>query len=152
MKLKSTPEDFRVEELTDVKLGDGLPGRFTFYRLTKRGIGTIEAADAICRRWNLASRQLSFGGLKDRHAVTIQYLTILDGPQKTVREKSFDLEPLGRVPHQYGPAHFRGNRFQIVLRDLSQKSALQAQTELSTIPRDGVPNYFDDQRFGSVGF
>ena len=67
MKLKRQPEDFQVEELPLVAGGDR--GRFALYRLTKRGMGTLEAIEAICRRWNLAGRRVSYGGLKDRHAV-----------------------------------------------------------------------------------
>ena len=78
MKLKCRPEDFRVEELTAAKPGGS--GRYTFYRLTKRDLGTIEAVEAIRRRWNLSGRQVSYAGLKDRHASTIQYLSIADGP------------------------------------------------------------------------
>lgn len=150
MKLKRQPEDFRVEELPLVEERD--VGRFTFYRLTKRGVGTLEALEEIRRRWNLASRQISYGGLKDRHAVTIQYLTILDGPDRGFRERGMDLEPLGRLTHPYGPNQFRGNRFAVVLRDLSAPTGEAARLALEELPRDGLPNYFDDQRFGSVGF
>src|SRR6187401_3308426 len=104
MKLKRKPEDFQVEELTTLRPLER--GRFTLYRLTKRGLGTIEAVEAICRRWNLAGRRVSYGGLKDRHAVTIQYLTILEGPRKEIHDRSFDLEPLGFANQPYGPAHF----------------------------------------------
>ena len=149
MKLKRQPEDFRVEELPLVEGTDF--GRFAFYRLTKRGVGTLEALEEIRRRWNLASRQISYGGLKDRHAVTIQYLTILDGPDRGFRERGLDLEPLGRLTHPYGPNQFRGNRFVVVLRDLSTARAEAARVALEELPRDGLPNYFDDQRFGSVG-
>src|SRR5215467_11086232 len=72
MKLKCQPEDFRVEELTDARPGSS--GRYTFYRLTKRDLGTIEAVEAIRRRWNLSGRRVSYAGLKDRHAQTVQYL------------------------------------------------------------------------------
>ena len=150
MKLKRQPEDFRVEELPLVEGGDF--GRFGFYRLTKRGVGTLEALEEIRRRWNLSSRQVSYGGLKDRHAVTIQYLTILDGPDRGFRERGLDLEPLGRLTHPYGPDQFRGNRFTVVLRDLSARKAEAAKVAIEELPRDGLPNYFDDQRFGSVGF
>jgi tRNA pseudouridine13 synthase len=150
MKLKRQPEDFRVEELPLVEGGDF--GRFGFYRLTKRGIGTLEAIEAIRRRWNLSGRQISYGGLKDRHAVTIQYLTILDGPDRGLKEGSLDLEPVGRLTHPYGPNQFRGNRFTVVLRDLSPEKARTAEQALEELPRDGLPNYFDDQRFGSVGY
>ena len=100
MKLKRLPEDFQVEELTSVT--PSAHGRFTLYRLTKRGLGTIEAIDAICRRWNLSSRRVSYGGLKDRHAVTIQYLTVAEGPQRSIRVDHFDLEPVGQLAHPYG--------------------------------------------------
>ncbi len=149
MKLKRQPEDFRVEELPIVAGGDR--GRFTFYRLTKRGLGTLEAIEAISRRWNLAGRRISYGGLKDRHAVTVQYLTIFDGPARALHESSFDLEPQGRLAHPYGPAHFRGNRFAVVLRDLSTEALARAERAVGELARDGLPNYFDDQRFGSVG-
>jgi tRNA pseudouridine13 synthase len=150
MKLKRQPEDFRVEELPIVRPLDR--GRFGFYRLTKRGLGTLEAVEFIRRRWNLSGQQIAYGGLKDRHAVTIQYLTILDGPMQPLREQSFDLEPVGRLAAPYGPNGFRGNRFVVTLRDLSREAADKAVAALEEVPRDGLPNYFDDQRFGSVGF
>ena len=101
MKLKCQPEDFRVEELPLVS-PDG-PGRYTFYRLAKRDVGTIEAVEAICRRWNLAARRVSYAGLKDRHAATTQYLTIADGPPQSASGPNFELEPVGRLSHPYGP-------------------------------------------------
>lgn len=150
MKLKRLPEDFQVEELPLVEAGER--GRFVLYRLTKRGLGTLEAIEAVCRRWNLAGRRVSYGGLKDRHAVTVQYLTIFDGPERPLHETSLDLVPLGRVDQPYGPDQFRGNRFVVVLRDLSPRALELAGNAVGEIPRDGLPNYFDDQRFGSVGF
>lgn len=151
MKLKRLPEDFQVEELPVVAEGEPR-GRFVYYRLTKCGLGTLEAIEAVSRRWNIAGRRISYGGLKDRHARTIQYLTIFEGPERPLHESSFDLEPVGRRSEPYGPAHFRGNRFVVVLRDLSPHSLDRALKAVGEIPRDGLPNYFDDQRFGSVGF
>jgi tRNA pseudouridine13 synthase len=149
MKLKCRPEDFRVEELPIVS--PERLGKYTLYRLKKREIGTIEAVEAICRRWNLAGRQVSYAGLKDRHAATLQYMTIVDGPRRNARGPNFELEPVGRLTHPYGPQHFRGNRFQIVLRDMSADNMERSLSEIATLSRDGLPNYFDDQRFGSLG-
>ncbi len=115
-------------------------------------MGTLEAVEAIRRRWNLAGAQIHYGGLKDRHAETIQYLTILDGPDRPLRETNLELEPIGRLSHPYGPRDFRGNRFHLVLRDLGREAAERAERSARQVPRDGLPNYFDDQRFGSVGF
>ena len=40
----------------------------------------------------------------------------------------------------------------MVLRDLSSEALARAVAGVAELPRDGLPNYFDDQRFGSVGF
>lgn len=150
MKLKRLAEDFQVEELPLIRGGER--GRFVFYRLTKRGLGTLEAVEAVCRRWNLTGSRVSYGGLKDKHAVTTQYLTIADGPERPLRETSFEIVPVGRIDRPYGPALFRGNRFTVVIRDLTEQAAADAVRAVGQLPRDGLPNYFDDQRFGSVGF
>jgi tRNA pseudouridine13 synthase len=148
MKIKCVPEDFQVEELPTAQGGE--EGRFILYRLTKRGLGTLEAVEAIRRRWNLSGHQVRYGGLKDRHAVTVQYLTILNGPQRRLRESSFELEPVGHLPQPYGPSSFRGNRFLVVIRDLTSSEVERAREVSARVPLEGLPNYFDDQRFGSV--
>ena len=51
MKLKQAPEDFQVEEVTDVIAG--AEGLFAFYRLEKSGWATPDALQAIRRRWRL---------------------------------------------------------------------------------------------------
>ena len=149
MKLKCQPDDFRVEELTEAHPGQA--GRFTFYRLSKRDIGTIEAVEAICRRWNLSNRQVHYAGLKDRHAATVQYLTIADGPSRDMRTSLFELEPIGRLARPYTSGQLVGNRFELVLRDLDAPESARALEAIGDIPAVGLPNYFDDQRFGSVG-
>jgi tRNA pseudouridine13 synthase len=149
MKIKCQPEDFRVEELPLV-WPDG-SGRYTLYRLTKRGVGTIEAIETICHRWNIPGRRVSYAGLKDRHAVTTQYVSIVDGPARTLSAPNFEVEPVGRLPKPYGPQQLRGNRFELVLRDLTEEEVGRIITAIPAIPNDGLPNYFDDQRFGSVG-
>lgn len=149
MKLKCQPDDFRVEELTDARPGPS--GRYTFYRLTKRDQGTIEAVGEICLRWNLSGRQVSYAGLKDRHAATIQYLTIAGGPSRSMRTPRFELEPMGRLAQPYSSRQLIGNRFEVVLRALDASEMERARAEVEDIPRVGLPNYFDDQRFGSVG-
>ena len=79
-------------------------------------------------------------------------MTILGGPNRSIRDPNLELEPLGLVARAYGPTFFRGNRFRLVLRDMGEDAAARAVRALASIDRDGVPNYFDDQRFGSVGF
>src|SRR5262245_19716120 len=95
MKLEQRPDDFRVEELSSVTPGD--TGPFSFYRLEKRGWTTPDALSALRRRWKIDHRRLSYGGLKDRHAHTIQYLTIHNGPERNLTHGTFEVTYLGRV-------------------------------------------------------
>src|SRR5262245_38835117 len=105
MKLKQRPEDFQVEEVTDV-----LPtahGNFAFYRLEKSGWSTPDAFQAIRRRWKIDLRRLSYGGLKDRHAHTVQYFTILHGPQRHLTHQEVAVRYLGQVSEAYTSQHIR---------------------------------------------
>ena len=149
MKLKRLPEDFQVEELTD--FGPNNAGEFALYRLTKSGLGTPEVIEAVARRWNLGRRQISYGGLKDRHAVTRQFLTIRRGPRRDLRQTNFELAYRGQAVRSIGPSDIQANRFQIVIRSLATEEVAAAEAALGEVRRDGLPNYFDDQRFGSVG-
>jgi tRNA pseudouridine13 synthase len=148
MKLKQEPEDFHVEEVTDVH--PGTEGAFAFYRLEKRGWATPDALSALRRRWQIEPRRLAYGGLKDRHAWTIQYLTILHGPRRNFHQQQIAVEYLGQIQAPYSSREIRCNRFQLTLRDVDRTSAEAALAHLERLGIEGVPNYFDDQRFGSV--
>ncbi|MFO0802424.1 MAG: tRNA pseudouridine(13) synthase TruD [Gemmataceae bacterium] len=149
MKLKQQPEDFRVEELTDAQ-PEGR-GEFAFYRLDKTGWTTPDAINAIRRRWNIDWPRVSYGGLKDRHAITSQHLTIFRGPERDITVDKVKLAYLGRLAEPFTAADIRANRFTLVLRSLSAQDLDRAEHAIREVQRAGLPNYFDDQRFGSVG-
>jgi tRNA pseudouridine13 synthase len=148
MKLKQFPEDFRVEEITCVR-GERA-GPFAFYLLEKRGWTTPDALALIRRRWQIEPSRLSYGGLKDRHAHTTQHLTILHGPQRGLRQQQVALQYLGQTNAPFTSQDIEANRFRITLRALTVAEAEVAQARLTRVASEGVPNYFDDQRFGSV--
>ena len=148
MKLKQQPDDFQVEELTDLVPEE--KGAFAFYRLEKRGWATPDAFAAVMRRWGLASQQLSYGGLKDRHAATVQYFTIYHGPRRGLHHHDVSVAYLGQVREPYMSRHIRANRFQLVLRDVAEAERGLMEMRLQEVAAAGLPNYFDDQRFGSV--
>jgi tRNA pseudouridine13 synthase len=148
MKLKQQPEDFQVEERTDVSPAE--QGPFAFYRLEKRGWSTPDALATIRRRWRLEPRRLSYGGLKDRHAQTVQYFTVWHGPRRNLRQQGLSVTYLGLVGEPYTSTQIRANRFRITLRHLTPAACAAAERCLAEVRVDGVPNYFDDQRFGSV--
>lgn len=148
MKLKQLPEDFRVEELTDV--APAADGPFALYRLHKIGWTTPDAIQVIARRWNLRWNQIGYGGLKDRHADTTQYLTVLHGPRRNLSHQRIELTHLGQAHQPYSSRDIRANRFAVVLRAVWPEDEAGVLAAVEQVRQTGVPNYFDDQRFGSV--
>ena len=148
MKLRQSPDDFRVEELptvTPTKMG-----HFAYYALDKRGWTTHDAIDLIKRTWKLHPSMVSFGGLKDRHAHTTQFMTIAGGRPEDFRQFDVVLRFLGYLDQPYTSEHFSGNRFRVVLRSMTSAEVDAAIVALGEVRSVGVANYFDDQRFGSV--
>jgi tRNA pseudouridine13 synthase len=148
MKLKQRPEDFQVEELTDAAAGE--EGPFAFYRLEKSGWTTHDAVGAIRRRWKLDARRFSYGGLKDRHAQTVQYFTVFRGPRRKLTQQNLSVTYLGQRNEPYTSQDMRGNRFRLTLRALDEEEIAAVGPTLEEIRSAGLGNYFDDQRFGSV--
>jgi tRNA pseudouridine13 synthase len=142
VKIKQKPEDFVVTELDRYDLAK--TGPYALYRLVKWDIGTIEAVRNLASHWKLPASQISFGGLKDRHARTEQVISIRGGPERRFEGSTFRVDFLGRSRDPISRASFHGNRFEITVRDL------QEIPDLEPVRRFGVPNYFDDQRFGSI--
>jgi tRNA pseudouridine13 synthase len=148
MKLKQSPDDFQVQERTDVTPRPA--GRFAFYRLEKRGWSTPDAVAAVVRRWRLEPGRLSYGGLKDRHAWTTQHLTIAHGPRRGLHHHAVTLHYLGQIDQPFTSHDIRCNAFRLTLRDLAAADQQGVAERLTAVKAEGVPNYFDDQRFGSV--
>jgi tRNA pseudouridine13 synthase len=148
MKLKQQPDDFQVEELTAVQ--PGVDGAHALYRLTKRGWSTPDALGVVRRRWQIAPNRLSYGGLKDRHAATSQYLSIFHGPRRNLHQQGIEVSYLGQITHPYTSRDITANRFRLTLRDIRPEDRAQVEQRLAQVAAVGLPNYFDDQRFGSV--
>jgi tRNA pseudouridine13 synthase len=148
MKLKRIVEDFQVEERVGLApTGGGV----ALYRLTKQSLGTLEAVGAVARKWNLARGQIAFAGLKDKHALTRQFVTIAGGPRRSLSQENLSLEYVGQTARPIHAGDITANAFSIVIRDLQEQEANSAAAALESAAEFGVPNYFDDQRFGSLG-
>jgi tRNA pseudouridine13 synthase len=148
MKLKQIPSDFRVEELTNLSPGE--TGPFAFYLLDKINWTTPDALNLVRKRWKVPFTRLAFGGLKDRHASTSQFVSIFRGPQRNFTHPGVSLIYKGQIELPFSSADIKANRFSLTLRSMSEAAVVQARSSLPELARVGVPNYFDDQRFGSV--
>jgi tRNA pseudouridine13 synthase len=148
MHIKQKPDDFRVEELT--RLQGGKTGDYALYRLDKRGWTTADAVQIIRRRWKIEGRRVAIGGLKDRHAETSQYFTIYRGPQRKLTHANLHVTYLGQVGEAYSSKYIEANRFAVTIRAMTAEQIGASLRALEEVLEAGVPNYYDDQRFGSV--
>lgn len=147
MRLKTTPEDFRVRELLDWP--ESAEGGYVVHRLRKEKLSTAEALQMLSRECNIDRNGIAYAGLKDRQAITEQFITI----ERRAVELSLgnlSVEPVGTTDAPITSKQSRGNAFEIVIRDLRPPQASQLRRSMPSLLRTGFPNYFDDQRFGCI--
>lgn len=150
---KSTPDDFEVEEIPAYEPNDEKGAEHLFLWIEKRGRSTQDVAKALARHCELNERDVSWAGLKDRQAVTRQYLC---APARFVEPKlaTFAMEGVtvlraARHRNKLKGGHLRGNRFSLVVRGVTAPDV--AREALARLRRFGIPNYFGEQRFGVGG-
>lgn len=150
-ELRAVPEDFRVEEVPAYPLSG--EGEHLFLHLEKRGHTTAHVLRELCAQVGVRDRDVGVAGLKDRHAVTTQWISV--PARYEARLSHFTLEGVRvletrRHGNKLGLGHLRGNRFVVRVRDAAG-TADQAALTLALLTRHGVPNYFGPQRFGLRG-
>jgi tRNA pseudouridine13 synthase len=95
--------------------------------------------------------------MKDRHAVTTQAISIpfaLDrDPNEVLALKLNGIEILEATRHQnkLRTGHLLGNRFQVVLRGLTDEGRAQFLSAMKDAADNGIPNAYGPQRFGRDG-
>lgn len=150
---KATPDDFVVEELPAYEPSGEPDCEHLFLWVEKRGHSTQDVAKALARHCGFYEKDISWAGLKDRHAVTRQYLC---APARKVEPKldSFSMPGVTvlratRHRNKLKSGHLHGNRFELKLREVKDPAA--ALASLEHLVKLGVPNYFGEQRFGFGG-
>lgn len=148
--LRQTQEDFIVEE--ELGFEPEGEGEHLWVWLEKRGMNTDQVARQLARLAGVKQSSVSYAGLKDRHAVTRQWFSIhlpkfAGDPVREWRDAQWRILKAVRARRKIRRGSLQGNHFIITLREArSDKHAIE--TRLKQIARNGVPNYFGEQRFG----
>lgn len=148
MKLKSQPEDFVVVEENQVAWAED--GPFAVFRVVKTSMNTLDVVNEMVKRLGTTRSRMNYSGLKDRHAHTEQIVTVLHGPRKNIGGDNWRAEFLGRAKSPVKPSTMIGNRFTITLRAVRKDEVPVIRQVIDRVRVTGLPNYFDDQRFGSA--
>jgi tRNA pseudouridine13 synthase len=150
MKLKQTPEDFKVEELINLPKKNPA-GQHTYFWLTKKNYTTVRAIMAIAKALNVSFARFHFAGTKDANAITRQLVSAFQIPQERLAGlhlKDIEIAVVGRFADRLALGDLTGNRFEIVLRDLNKKELNNIKYNYVILNKNGFPNYFGEQRFG----
>lgn len=135
-----------VEELADLPLSGR--GRFAAYWLSKRGWNTVDALQRIAKANGVPFERFAYGGKKDRHGLTGQWVTVEDSRPCRAEGQPYGFEFRGFADQPMGPQRIQGNRFSITIRHLTSGDVRRGLAELEPVKAGGFVNYFDDQRFG----
>jgi len=160
--IKRTPADFQVEEIlsSDFTSQKKDEGPFALYRLEKQSLATPEAVGQLARALKAPAASFAYAGLKDKHASTIQYVTLKLAPEieapPTATGPGWKIEKLGFVPRSITASDIEQNRFSITLRNLAEPDSKDIDSAIALLRVPDAPssvrivNYFGDQRFGSA--
>jgi len=153
--LRVNVEDFRVDEVSDVRAGQA--GEYLIVRMTKENWETHHLIRDISRELGISDERIGIAGTKDKRAVATQLLSIRGISQEQLSKVNLPrvrLEPLGRSNKDIGLGDLRGNNFNIIVRNVDlaagELSARLKAIDASIGSAGGVPNFFGYQRFGIV--
>jgi tRNA pseudouridine13 synthase len=145
-------EDFVVDEIP-LYPQSGL-GEHVYVRVEKRGFTTPAMVRAVTRAAGVDERDVGYAGLKDKHAITRQWLSL---PSKARPPGEWQL-PEGiqvlehtRHSNKLRTGHLLGNRFAITLITPDAGALEKATALVELLKASGVYNYFGGQRFGRRG-
>jgi len=153
--IRNRYEDFYVEEIPEIiPSGEG-PNVYVW--IEKLGRTTLDVVLDIARDLHISRKRMGFAGMKDKNAVTRQWICIanMDSEEQFRQVENLDIHKTdflkvvrGRKKLRMG--QLKGNKFKILIKDLDdiEKSAEIANSVLEQLEVTGVPNYFGWQRFG----
>ena len=145
-------EDFVVDEIPLYPQSGA--GEHVYVRIEKRGYTTPAMVRAVTRAAGVDERDVGYAGLKDKHAVTRQWLSL---PSKARPASEWQLpEGIRVVEHtrhsnKLRTGHLLGNRFAITLVTPDAGALEKASALAELLKTSGVYNYFGGQRFGRRG-
>jgi len=148
--LKYEPQDFVVEEIPTYEPSG--EGEHLFLWVEKQDVAAEQLIGYLSKALGVGRNSIGVAGLKDRRAVTRQYVSVPAGVEEKVTAgiDTEDIRVLKAVRHRnkLHTGHLTGNRFEIVVRNVCDDALPRAQAIGEEIRRLGFPNRFGAQRFG----
>jgi tRNA pseudouridine13 synthase len=150
--LKREPEDFVVEELPAYQpCGEG---EHLFLWIEKRDVSAEDLVAHLARSLNMRREDVGVAGLKDRRAVTRQFVSVpatCETHLGAVETRGICVLQATRHRNKLRAGHLKGNQFGVLVRDVVSDGLGIAESVARVIRERGFPNYYGEQRFGVGG-
>lgn len=152
--LRASPEAFQVEEVLGFEPAG--EGEHLLVHIQKRGLTTQQAAQRLARAWGVRARNVGWAGLKDKHALTRQTLSLpwpikRELPVPDEIEDGLQVLAVNRHNRKLRAGSHTANHFKIDCQLDSDIDADALQARVADIQAGGMPNGFGAQRFGRDG-
>jgi tRNA pseudouridine13 synthase len=144
--------DFIVEEIPLYPFAG--EGEHTILHVRKKELTTWEMVGILSEHLGIPKREIGYAGLKDKHAMTLQYLSIparFESALERLDHPGIRILSLTRHTHKLRLGHLKGNRFSLRFKKILGLQQAKIDSVLDWIEANGVPNYFGYQRFGMHG-
>ncbi len=151
-RIKMVPEDFEVEEIPAYQPSGA--GDYLYLWIEKRGMGAEYFRRQLAQQLGIPAGEIGTAGLKDRHAVTRQMVSVPAGVEPRLSQVEGDgirLLRVSRHGNKLRPGHLHGNRFRILVREVVPEAGTLLEPLLARIRGEGLPNFYGPQRFGRDG-
>jgi len=148
---KTEPEDFVVtEKLAFEPFGEG---EHLFLLIEKRQLNTQQVCEFLAKFFNKRLRDIGYAGLKDKQSVSRQWFSVqmnvlTEADLTELKSDGITLIKSVRHNRKLKIGALSSNHFDIRLGDVTEIDWLLSRLEQV---KDGVPNYFGEQRFGFKG-
>ncbi|MBE6486761.1 MAG: tRNA pseudouridine(13) synthase TruD [Methanosphaera stadtmanae] len=153
--IRQSNEDFFVDEVP-LHLPSG-EGPNTWIHLEKNGRTTLDVVLDIARELHISRKRTGFAGMKDRSAITKQWLCISNITPEELPDfnevlHNVKILEIKQNQKKLRMGQLKGNKFKINIRNTinPEEDKELAEKVLESLKITGVPNYYGYQRFGEV--
>ena len=150
--IKDQLEDFVVEEIPAyLPCGEG---EHTYLWLQKRDLSGGMLRRVLARSLGVADRDIGMAGLKDRRAVTRQWVSIparFEPELERLEDSRIEVLQRDRHTNKLRTGHLKGNRFEVRIRGVLPGAGATVEAKLRQLQSSGMPNFYGSQRMGIGG-
>lgn len=153
-RIGPNPEDFQVDEIPLYAASGS--GQHHYIRIRKRSLTTDRVIRELARAAGVPEHEVGSAGMKDKHAVTTQWLSVPATakipPAEWQLPEGIELLEVSRHDNKLRTGHLLGNRFAIRLANVDTEALAENVERLcTTLTASHLQNFFGAQRFGFRG-